>query len=504
MLLALFSASSAAATEMLIDDFESADSPAAWSFESGAEFPGATGSLAAGPGTASSAGASLSFDFTNGGNYVAMTRKLISPITATAIGFSASTWGQQVFLRVVDSTGQTSQYNMARPLEAGAPDAWYMVSVSLYSATLHWGGANDGVLHQPIKAVSIVVNNSPQKGRAGSVRLDDVVAWDSLPAKMDPFGTPLAAPSGSIHVTDALGVNMHFEPDNRALDAIQSAGIRHVRVDLGWQHVESSKGVYNFEILDKLVPALADRGLLLHLILDYFNPLYPQPADADFATTTIPAFAAMATSVASRFAGKGASYEVWNEENDATFWPPAPDGGQYGKLCAAAIAAVHAADPTALVSTGGLSGFDYSFLQAMIDAGAATGANAIGVHPYRHTGPESVSDDVAGMRALVSASLPQAPPVWNTEWGYSSQWYSDAGGSDAQARLTQAQRVSRELLSTWALGLAMSIYYDIRDDGTDPQNSEHNYGLLQNDYTEKPAMTAVRVLTSGSPPESVG
>jgi MYXO-CTERM domain-containing protein len=55
--------------------------------------------------------------------------------------------------------------------------------------------------------------------------------------------------------------------------------------------------------------------------------------------------------------------------------------------------------------------------------------------------------------------------------------------------------VSRELLSAWALGFPMEIYYDVRDDGTDPANQEHNFGLVQNDYGDKPAVVAVRTLS---------
>ena len=39
-------------------------------------------------------------------------------------------------------------------------------------------------------------------------------------------------------------------------------------------------------------------------------------------------------------------------------------------------------------------------------------------------------------------------------------------------------------------------YYDIRDDGTNPTDGENNFGLLANDYSDKPAMQAVKTLTS--------
>lgn len=487
-------ASPAAAKETVVDDFEATSSPAPWTFSNGPEFPGATGSLASGPGVTGK-GAVLSYDFSGGGNYVAMTLTLPAALTATAIGYAAKAAGVRTVLRVVDTSGQTLQYSVNRPLEGAGPDAWYRVVVDLTAPADHWGGSNDGVVHQPITALSLLADDSIQQGRVGVAGFDDVVAWDVLPASVDPTSTPIAAPQGAGDLTSRLGVNIHFTADDKALDIIAAAGFSRVRMDLGWQGVEQTQGVYDFSAFDALVASLALRGLKLHLILDYFNPLYPMPGDPAFATSTVPAFAAVSKAAAAHFAGKGVTYEVWNEENGG-FWPPMADATQYAPLCAAAIAAVHAGDPSASVTTGGLAGFDYAFLEAMLDAGAGAGANALGVHPYRQGGAESASDDLVFMRAIVAGAYAMPPPVWDTEWGYSSQWYGgDAGGHDPVARMLQAQRTSRELLTAWALGLPMEIYYDIRDDGTDPTNAEHNFGLVQNDYSDKPAVVAVRTLT---------
>lgn len=492
----LFAARAAWATETVIDDFESATSPAPWVFSNGPEFPGATGSLASGPGFMGK-GAALSYDFSGGGNYVAMTRTLTTPLTVTAIGYAALVANVRTTLRVVDMTGQTLQYNVNRPLQAGVPTAWYQEVVDLTSPSSFFGGSNDGTLHQPIKAVTLLADDSLQSGRVGVAGFDSVVAWDVLPASLDPNATPVPAPAGAAELMSRLGVNIHFTSDDKALDIIAAAGFSRVRMDLGWSGVETTKGVYDFSAFDALVASLASRGLVLHLILDYFNTLYPTSADAGYASITVPAFAAVSKAAAAHFAGKNVTYEVWNEENGG-FWDPSANAAQYAQLCAAAIAAVHAGDPAALVTTGGLAGFDDAFLEATLDAGAGVGANAVGVHPYRQGGGESVSDDLAFMRSLVAGAFKTAPPVWDTEWGYSSQWFSDAGGHDPAALALQAQRASRELLSAWALGFPMEIYYDIRDDGTDPQNDEDNFGLIQNDYSDKPAIVAVRTLTKAA------
>jgi hypothetical protein len=457
--------------------------------------------LSAGPG-ASGSGAALAYDFTGGGNYVAMTLTLPTPLNVTALGYSARASGVHTVLRVVDSKGQTFQYDVNRPLEAAGPAAWYAEIVDLTAPTSFYGGPDDGVLHQPVTTVSLLAGDALQSGLAGVAGFDSVVAWDTLPALLDPDAAPIAPPAGAGELASRLGVNIHFTSDDKALDIIAAAGFSRVRMDLGWAGVETTKGVYDFTAFDGLVSALGSRGMNLHLILDYFNPLYPQSSDPGYGDAgeqiTVPAFAAVSKAAAAHFAGKGVTYEVWNEQNGG-FWPPAANAVQYSDLCAAAIAAVHAGDPSALVTVGGLAGFDYPFLEATLDAGGAAAANAVGVHPYRQGGGESASDDLAYMRAIVAASFAAPPPVWDTEWGYSSQWYGgDAGGHAPAAWALQAQRASRELLSAWALGFPMAVYYDIRDDGTDPTYDEDNFGLIQNDYSDKPAIVAVRTLSAAA------
>jgi hypothetical protein len=431
-----------------------------------------------------------------------MTLTLPAPLTITALGYSARASGVHTVLRVIDSQNQVFQYDVNRPLEGGGPTAWYAEIVDLTAPTSFFGGPADGVMHQPITAVSLLAGDALQSGLAGVAGFDSVVAWDTLPASLHPDATPVAPPAGAGELASRLGVNIHFTSDDQALDIIAAAGFSRVRMDLGWAGVETTKGVYDFTAFDALVSALASRGMNLHLILDYFNPLYPQSSDPGYGDageqTTVPAFAAVSKAAAAHFAGKGLTYEVWNEENGG-FWPPVANAAQYSELCAAAIAAVHAGDPSALVTVGGLAGFDYPFLEATLDAGGAVGADAVGVHPYRQGGGESASDDLAYMRAIVAASFPTPPPVWDTEWGYSSQWYGgDAGGHAPAAWALQAQRASRELLSAWALGFPMAIYYDIRDDGTDPTYDEDNFGLIQNDYSDKPAIVAVRTLSAAA------
>jgi MYXO-CTERM domain-containing protein len=486
-------AAPAVAKETVVDDFEAADSPMPWVFSNGSEFPGATGSFTSGTGHTGKGGI-LEYDLTKGGHYVSASLTLGTPITAAAIAYWAKVpAGIHATLRVTDSSGQTLQYTVSRPLEAFDANAWFREVVALDAPSSHFGGPDDGVVHQPVKAVSLLAADPPEPS-AGRIAFDDVVAIDVLAPRIDPRAPATSpAPAGAADLASRLGVNVHFTKDDTALDLAQQAGFTVVRQDLGWSGVEHTKGSYDFSALDTLVASLATRGMKLLLILDYMNSLYPGADSADFATATIPAFAALSKAAAQHFKGKNVLFEVWNEPNLDGFWPPHADASQYGALAKAAIAAVHQGDAAAKVSTAGISQFDFAFLRGYLAQGGATGADAIGVHPYRQNGPESVGDDLVAMRAIVGSAASSTPPIWATEWGYSSTWYGDGHAAENQSK--QGDYAVREVLSAWAVGFPLLVYYDVRDDGTDATNAENNFGLLNDDYSPKPAYTAMKTLS---------
>jgi hypothetical protein len=161
------------------------------------------------------------------------------------------------------------------------------------------------------------------------------------------------------------------------------------------------------------------------------------------------------------------------------------------------VAAIHRADPAARVAIGGLARIDLPFLQEIIAAGAAF--DAVGVHPYRKAGPEGVAAELPLVRQLLGAKLGGGTEIWDTEWGYASYDYFSQNlrgdGHSPQGRRRQAVLGCREALTVWALGLPVAVWYDLRDDGDDGRNPEHNYGLLDRQNADKPAMEAMRTLT---------
>ena len=477
---------------VIIDSFESATAPAPWLFYNGAEFPGAVGSLSRGQGHAGS-GAHLAFNLSGGGNYVSADRYLQSPLNAAAIALWVKhPGGVNVQIRVTDSTGQTLQYSPTRPFESVSADSWYRLVVKLGPTTEHWGGnVNDGIVHNPIVKVSVL--SQPGKTKFGAIDFDDVEAVASLSSLVDPSAVPEAA-----KVADFVGsVGVHVaarDTDTAGIDLAQSLGFKWTRVEMFWADIETTLHVYNFAKYDQFVSALATRGMKAHFILCYGNPLYTGPNwfSPPRTSSAIKGFADFAKNAATHFRGKGVQFEIWNEPDLAGFWNP-PSAAEYAALTKATISAIHAADPQAKVSTGGLGGMNVTFVQSLIAEGGVTGADAVGVHPYRLEVPEKLGDELVLMRTMLAASFPTATPlVWSTECGYSSAWYGD--GSLQANRTKQAKYSARQLLTGGAIGLTTDILFQLRDHGVNPWDSELNFGVVDFNREEKPLTSSVRTL----------
>ncbi|KVE28858.1 glycosyl hydrolase family 5 [Burkholderia singularis] len=304
---------------------------------------------------------------------------------------------------------------------------------------------------------------------------------------------------GFVASRDNTGVAVHEIGDTKLLDAIKNAGFTFIRANLFWQAVDTPHG-WNFSQYDKLVADLSARGLGVLFILSgqhyALSPKGPptQPAQLN-------AFRTYAFKVAQHFKGKAVRYEIWNEEDHPTYWLGKPSADDYKEVLKKSVQAIKTADPNAIVATGGVQQINRAFIRKVGDIGGPKQAapDAISVHPYRQTEPETVFADYAALRRDLS-TYRKKPQVWATEWAYPSYGYnyvSDIDDGHSQiARERQAKYAVRLLLSNWIAQVGLTSYYDIRNDGRNNKDMEHNFGLLDANGEKLPAYTAVQHLFS--------
>ena len=295
-------------------------------------------------------------------------------------------------------------------------------------------------------------------------------------------------------IPNGFGVNIHFARQGRDLDLIAAGGFKFIRMDLSWSGVEKARGVYDFEKsgYDDLTKGCTERGINIVYIFDYSNKLYEE--DRSVRTEEgRKAFAAFAEAAAKRYAGKGILWEIWNEPNLKQFWTPQPSVEDYCKLVEEAAPRIKAADPGGQVVAGATSQIPMTWLEDCFKAGLLKSIDVLSVHPYRSKAPETVVGDYAKLRELVKQHAPAGKeiPIISGEWGYSNINWDKTRLTEQQ----QAEYLTRMFLTNLHQGIPVSIWYDWKNDGTDPNEREHNFGTVDHDLNPKAPYLALKVLS---------
>jgi hypothetical protein len=300
-------------------------------------------------------------------------------------------------------------------------------------------------------------------------------------------------------IPDGFGVNIHFtDPQPGEMRMLAASGVRWVRMDFKWDLTETAKGKYDFAPYDRLMSALTPFDLRALFILDYGNPLYDDGSPPRTRAARR-AFVSWAVAAAKHFAGRGIVWETWNEPNNQMFWPPRPNANEYAELALAVGRAFRAAVPNETLVGPAVSEMDFAFLEECFKAGLLEYWPAVSVHPYLRSHPELVVADYTQLRELIRKYAPKGRQISiiSSEWGYSSVW---RGMSEEK----QGQFLARQWLTNVANDIPLSIWYDWRDDGSDPADPEHHFGLVSNAYREgrelvydpKPAYLAAKTIST--------
>lgn len=319
-----------------------------------------------------------------------------------------------------------------------------------------------------------------------------VVLWSSGVVKGATDGSKLLP--GKI-LPEGFGVNIHFRGQPSDLDMIAEAGFSLVRMDLTWAVIEHTKGIYEFEKLgyDSLTEGCAKRGIRLLYIIDYSNSLYEKGRSVRTQAGR-EAFAAFAEAAAERYAGKGILWEIWNEPNIKHFWDPQPSVKDYCKLVQLTAPRIKNTDPNSLVVAGATSQIPFEWLEECFKQGLLEWIDVLSVHPYRSQPPETVIEDYTELKRLVERYVPQGKqiPIISGEWGYSNLNWDQTRLSEQE----QAEYLARMFLINLHQGIDVSIWYDWKNDGRNPNEREHQFGLVRHDCNPKAAYLAAKVLCS--------
>lgn len=289
------------------------------------------------------------------------------------------------------------------------------------------------------------------------------------------------------------------QPDSPANRLMQRAGIESVRTDAHWAYVERQRD--QLEIERHWYRYLEDTqasGLQSLFILGYGNSFHAE-GQKPRSEPVRAAFNRYVGFVGEALKGQVSFYEVWNEWDVEDPVSPAFTE-DYARLVADADGIIRERDPQARVLAGAVTslGIESGFARRLIDNGVLNSVDGLSLHPYVHcrgrgrNTPEAWIDWLDDVDRELTLAAGRPVPLYLTEMAWPS--HQGACGVDEQ---TQAAYLARSFFLARTLPSIRGMWwYDLRNDGTDRREREHNFGLLRHDYQPKPAY---RVLTAISP-----
>ena len=174
------------------------------------------------------------------------------------------------------------------------------------------------------------------------------------------------------------------------------------------------------------------------------------------------------------------------------FWGGKPDPREYARVLAAGWEAAKESDPTCRV-LGCNMGTEMPYMREVFAEGGLDHLDIIGLHPYNYPYTPESSDytgEIVSV-AMLAEEFGGRKPIWITELG--SATHAGAGGS---SEWWQGAALMRYYLLAWSTGLVEKIFwYDWRDDGDDPADNEHHFGILKRDWTPKMAYSGFAAMT---------
>jgi len=279
------------------------------------------------------------------------------------------------------------------------------------------------------------------------------------------------------------GVNTVFNTNNPDVDEvmplIDAAGFGGTRNDITWTSVEAEKGVYTIRtVLGDYIAEANRLGIDVLAIGGGRNPLYTANEDGYPDASDATAMAALKEyyrQMASKLSGKITYFEVVNEPNHNM------SAADYVVYLKNAYEGLKEGSNNAAQVVGVVSGpEDEEFYEGVFAAGGGAYMDIVSCHPY-YNGSIGTSNDwwsgvITELKALMS-TYNISKPLWITETNvYQHPEYDPSAYTDVE----MAAYFTRAFILNEANLKADRIYiYDFKNDGTDVNEQEHNFGLVE-------------------------
>ena len=226
-----------------------------------------------------------------------------------------------------------------------------------------------------------------------------------------------------------LGILEWFRPGEearveRALDALDRIGVRHLRTGVSWAEwlTPEGRGWYEW-----LMPKLASRLEDVLPCFSYVPPSLSEPPGTNVPPTRLESYGEFVCYFIELFGDAFEWVELWNEPDNHREWNAAfdPDYAKFAYMMGHAGQWARKLGKKTLL--GGLANADPNFLSMLHEAGSLDHFDAVGVHGFPFSFEfywEGWPARVQRLRERLDWCGHKDTPIWITEAGYST-WRND-------------------------------------------------------------------------------
>ena len=281
------------------------------------------------------------------------------------------------------------------------------------------------------------------------------------------------------------GVSTHFAfgvDGQQSLELVKRLGVKKVRDDCLWKWIIEENNKYNFNRYDKWINECTENGITIIPIM--FGPGSDNKISSQ---EEVDSYVNFITMFANRYP-QILEYEIWNEPND--LYTTEEDIRWYSKAVEEAYKALKEINPEIKIISGATDTSDYAkidtliFFENLIKNDGYKYSDGFSYHPY-----DVKVNDMAN--SLFYTKLSKHENIINESGGFLYSYITEYGGSTHQPYgMTNEQQAIKLVTQSNILkryNVKSACIYNVRNYGNNNSVASNNYGILNYDYTPKPA-----------------
>ncbi|MFC7844639.1 hypothetical protein [Streptomyces sp. NPDC057382] len=377
----------------------------------------------------------------------------------------------------MSADGRLYTYDATRRVDLGAytADRWYDIRVvarpSTATADIYIDGERkaDGLAFRTSGTALGRIEAGVSKAHTGTAWVDDVrTTVESNTGNWPYLGSVAPRTAQQVGTSDLIIGAETLDRDYTNYRAfapyLGRLGATTTRLQGGWGKTEKTKGVYDWDWLDRIVDDARGRGVKPWLQLSYGNAAYPGGGGSGLggqlpsSAEALDAWDAWVTAMVKRYKNRGVTeWEIWNEPNLAGI--PVAD---YTDFFIRTATLIRAEQPSAVIY-GQEAGIDVpyakDFLTRLADKGKADLLDGFTYHPYNANPDDAWTyGQVQKLRGLIAQYAPGAVLRQGENGAPSRPGSFGALGDLDWTELSQTKWVLRRVLNDLGRDISTSVF----------------------------------------------